>query len=59
MRPSRLPLMRRLLPRSPVSKILIATQLGCVAAGSTVLFAVRAELPSRALPLIVSSIGAG
>lgn len=59
MRPSRLPLMRRLLPRSPVSKILIATQLGCVAAGSTVLFAVRAELPSRALPLIVSIIGAG
>ena len=51
--------MRRLLPRSPVSKILIAIQLACVAAGSAVLVAVRGELPSRALPLIVSIIGAG
>src|SRR6478672_7778894 len=51
--------MHRLLPRSRVSKILIATQLGCVAAGTAVLVAVRAHLPSGALQLGVAIISAG
>jgi two-component system NtrC family sensor kinase len=51
--------MRRLLPRSRVSKILITTQLACVAAGTAVLAAVHRDLPSGALQLGVAIIAAG
>jgi PAS domain S-box-containing protein len=49
--------MRRLLPRSPLSRLLLLTQLVCVAAGSVVLIALHQEISTRALQLIVPLAG--
>jgi two-component system NtrC family sensor kinase len=51
--------MRRLFPQTPASRIVIATQFASLAAGTVVLIAIRAQLPSSALRLFVPILGAG
>jgi len=51
--------MRRLLPRSPLSKTILLTQLASIAAGTVVIIAIRGQIPTVALWLIVPILGAG
>jgi len=46
--------MHRLLPRSPLSRILLLTQLVCITAGTVVLIAIYREHPTPALQLLVA-----
>jgi len=45
--------MRRFLPKAPLSRFLLLTQLACVSAGSVVLIALHKEISTLALQLIV------
>lgn len=46
--------MRRLLPRSPLSRVLLLTQLACLSAGTVVLVAIYAQMPTRAFEVLVT-----
>ena len=51
--------MRRLLPRSPLSKTILLTQLASIAAGTVVMIAIRDQIPTLAVWVIVPILGVG